>query len=110
MKKIILKLFRKTKIVRRKYYASGIPTLLINLIFKNIFQLCKADLLLHFTSRINCPNKIDIANWDNNKSVHLSFATSSGCYYQAINGILFGENIIWAPNVAFISANHYCPE
>lgn len=61
---------------------------------------------MHFTSRINSPQNIKIADWNNNSSVHLSFATSSGCYYQAINGIEFGKNTIWAPNVMFISSNH----
>ena len=99
-------LFAKSKIVRRKYYATGLGTLIVNLLIKKIFHLYKGDFLLHFTSRINSPNKIKISNWDSNSSVHLSFATSSGCYYQALNGIYFGNDTIWAPNVMFISANH----
>lgn len=106
MKKKILHTFRKAKAIRRKYYATGLGTFLINLIFKKILFLYKNDFLLHFTSRVNSPNKIEILNWDSNHTVHLSLASSSGCYYQAINGIRFGEGTLWAPNVSFISSNH----
>lgn len=106
MKRIIFRIFAKSKIIKRRYYATGLGTLSANLMFKHIFRLYHGDFLLHFTSRINSSNKIKIANWDTNSSVHLSLASSSGCYYQAINGIHFGNETIWAPNVMFISANH----
>ena len=94
MKKKLLRLFTKSKTVRRKYYATGIGTLIINMIIKKIFCFYKNDFLLHFTSRVNSPSKIEIINWDSNNTVHLSLATSSGCYYQALNGIIFGEGTL----------------
>ncbi|HAQ21329.1 MAG TPA: capsule biosynthesis protein CapJ [Prolixibacteraceae bacterium] len=106
MKKFLLCIFKNTKIVRRKYYASGIGTLLINLIVKNIFRVYQCDFILHFTSRINKPKNITIKKSENNTTVYTSLASSSGCYYQAINGIQIGFGTIWAPNVMFISANH----
>lgn len=64
----------------------------------------KGDFLLHFTSRVNTPNKIIIN--DDAPSVYLSLATSGGCYYQAINGIHIGEGTIWSYGCHFISSNH----
>lgn len=106
MKKLFFTFFRNTKLVKRKYYATGLGTYFLNVIFKRLLFLYKGDFLLHFTSRINSPQNLKIVDWDNNSSVHLSLATSFGCYYQAINGIEFGKNTIWAPNVMFISSNH----
>ncbi|MDM1522308.1 acyltransferase [Empedobacter sp. 225-1] len=93
------------EIYERKYYATGLGTLIINLFFKYILRINYGNLLFHFTSRANSPSKIIINN-DNNKGSYFSFATSAGCYYQAINGIEIGENTIWSFNCAFISSNH----
>jgi acetyltransferase-like isoleucine patch superfamily enzyme len=89
----------------RKYYATGIGTYIVNSFFKRILGINKGDFLLHFTSRVNSANKINI-NGDNKESVYLCFATSGGCYYQALNGIEIGGGTMWSYNCSFISANH----
>lgn len=93
------------KTIERKYYATGAGTYLVNLFFKYVLRIHKGDFLLHFTSRVNSPDKIRILG-DNHTGSYLHFATSGGCYYQAINGIEIGEGTIWSYNCSFISANH----
>lgn len=95
------------RLLYRKYYATGFGTYLINSFFKRIMRFgIGGDFLLHFTSRINSPKNLRISNHQKSSTVYLSLATSGGCYYQAINGIEFGEGTIWANNCSFISANH----
>jgi acetyltransferase-like isoleucine patch superfamily enzyme len=92
---------------KRKYYATGIGTYLVNSFFKKILGIGRnGDYLLHFTSRVNSPENLIIKEGKDNASVYLSLATSGGCYYQAINGIEIGEGTIWSYNCSFISANH----
>lgn len=93
------------KMLRRKYYATGFGTYITNSFFKQILRLHKGDFLLHFTSRVNSYQHLHVEG-NNNASVYLSLATSGGCYYQAINGIYFGQGTIWSYNCAFISSNH----
>ena len=54
---------------------------------------------VHFTSRVQ--GEIEIGN-----NVAKSFAVSGGCYIQGYNGIIIGEDSIFAPNVQIISGNH----
>jgi acetyltransferase-like isoleucine patch superfamily enzyme len=75
------------------------------LFFKYILRINKSDFLLHFTSRVNTSQKI-ILSGENKDTVYLCFATSGGCYYQAINGIEIGGGTMWSYNCSFISANH----
>lgn len=94
------------RLVERKYYATGFGTYILNSICKVIFRInAPSSFLVHFTSRMNSPNKIKISG-KNPQSIYLSLATSGGCYYQAINGIEIGEGSMWAYNCSFISANH----
>lgn len=92
------------KLINEKLYACGIGTYLVNFIFKYILGINKGPYMIHFTSRINSQNKISIKQ-NGHKSVNLSFATSGGCYYQAINGVEIGEGTIWSYNCSFISSN-----
>ncbi|GGE00598.1 acyltransferase [Planktosalinus lacus] len=91
--------------LEKRLYACGYGTYSLNMICKYLFFLNRGKYLIHFTSRINSPNKVKIISNGKN-TVHLSFATSGGCYYQAINGIEIGEGTIWSYNCSFISANH----
>jgi len=92
---------------KRRYYATGLGTYLVNSFFKRVLGINrKGDFLVHFTSRVNSPNKLLINKGKNNYTVYVSLATSGGCYYQAINGIEFGEGTIWSYNCSFISSNH----
>ncbi|OBW42116.1 putative acetyltransferase [Chryseobacterium sp. MOF25P] len=94
------------KTFERKYYATGVGTYLVNIFFKYILRVNNGDFLFHFTSRSNSPHKIRIQGSEKASSVYLCFATSGGCYYQAINGIEIGEGTLWSYNCSFISANH----
>lgn len=96
-----------SKVYRRKYYATGFGTFIVNFIFRMILRInVGGDFLTHFTSRLNSPEKIKIKEGEESSSVYLSMATSGGCYYQAINTIEIGPGTIWANNCSFISANH----
>ena len=54
---------------------------------------------VHFTSRINNVKKIKVGN-------RSCPGMNSGCYIQAKNGIVIGDNLRMGPNVGLISANH----
>lgn len=56
---------------------------------------------VHYTSRVMYPEKITLG-----RRVAFSFAGSGGCYIQANNGIVFGDDVIFGPGVKIISANH----
>ncbi|MEZ4854413.1 DapH/DapD/GlmU-related protein [Flavobacterium sp.] len=108
MKKIALFFYfipfvRKT--IDRKYFSTGAGTFFLNIFYKYIFRINKGDLLIHYTSRVNNPERIKVLGNDKTGS-YFHFATSGGCYYQAINGIEIGEGTIWSYNCCFISANH----
>jgi acetyltransferase-like isoleucine patch superfamily enzyme len=55
--------------------------------------------MVHYTSRVT-------GNVTIGKNVWISFATSGGCYIQGLNGIIIGDDTIFAPGVKIISANH----
>ena len=55
--------------------------------------------MVNFTSRVS--GEITIG-----KNVWISFALSGGCYIQGGNGIVIGDDTIFAPGVKIISANH----
>ncbi|RMA58950.1 acyltransferase [Ulvibacter antarcticus] len=94
------------RLVYRKYYATGLGTYIVNSFYKVILRInAPADFLCHFTSRVNSPKKIKFIGSDLS-SQYLSMATSGGCYYQALNGIVIGEGTIWSYNCCFVSANH----
>jgi acetyltransferase-like isoleucine patch superfamily enzyme len=85
----------------------GLGTILFNFVVQKIFRVNKSTpFMLHYTSRINVPQKIFIKNSINNKSVYRCFASSNCCYMNATNGIEIGENVLFASGVKIISANH----
>lgn len=54
---------------------------------------------VHFTSRVVAPEKVRLG--------HATYpGDMPGCYIQATNGIIIGEETILAPGVGLISANH----
>jgi acetyltransferase-like isoleucine patch superfamily enzyme len=55
--------------------------------------------MVHFTSTVS--RTITIG-----KNVAPYFANSGSCYIQGINGVVIGDNTIFAPGVKIISANH----
>lgn len=70
-------------------------------IFQKIFGFNRdVPWLVHFSSIVT--------DWKNieKKSEWLNPGVSPGCYIQAKNGIIFGENVYIGPSVKIISANH----
>jgi acetyltransferase-like isoleucine patch superfamily enzyme len=83
------------KTVRRKIY-------FVNFIFQRILGINKnVPWSVHYTSLIIRPENIKIG-----KNVAISFAVSGGWYIQATNGIEIGDDVLIAPGVKIVSANH----
>jgi acetyltransferase-like isoleucine patch superfamily enzyme len=77
-------------------------TYFVNFIFQRIFGVNhKTPWPVHYTSTVLLPERIKIG-----RNVDRSFALSGGCYFQGWNGIVIGENTIFAPGVKIMSANH----
>lgn len=93
------------RLINKRLYACGFGTYIVNSISKRILGINKGPFLIHFTSRVNKPEKIKLIQ-NGKQTINLSFATSGGCYYQALNGIEIGEGTIWSYNCSFISSNH----
>ncbi|HEY8931274.1 MAG TPA: DapH/DapD/GlmU-related protein [Mucilaginibacter sp.] len=73
---------------------------IINFTVQKIFKINrKVPFMVHFTSIVN--GKITIG-----KNVARYFANSGSCYIQGINGVIIGDDTIFAPGVKIISANH----
>ncbi|MAM30003.1 MAG: hypothetical protein CMC13_13355 [Flavobacteriaceae bacterium] len=75
---------------------------IITFMFQRIFRInshCKFQ--VNFTSQVLNPNKIKLGY-----RVRRSFLLSGNCYIQGNNGIIIGDNTIFASNVKIISANH----
>ncbi len=85
-----------------KLVSGSIGLTVVNWIFQRLLGInreCRWQ--INFTSRIIAPERIKLS-----KNVISSFARSGGCYIQALNGIEFGDNSMFAPGVNIISADH----
>lgn len=85
-------------------YAIGIPLSVwfVNVIFQNILRInSDVKFQVNFTSRVIRGDRITLG-----RNVWKSFALSGGCYIQGGNGIVIGDDTIFAPCVKIISANH----
>jgi acetyltransferase-like isoleucine patch superfamily enzyme len=90
-----------TKIIKR-LWKSPIPRglWLINIFFQRIFRInSHLPWMVHFTSQTTG----DISIGEN---VWISFALSGNCYIQGGNGVIIGDDTIFASGVKIISANH----
>lgn len=86
-----------------EYLLSPVSTRLriINFIFQKVFGINReVKFMVHFTSQVS--GKIEIG-----KDVAWSMVGSGNCYIQGINGIIIGDNTIFAPGVKLISSNHF---
>lgn len=73
---------------------------LINGFFQRILDINgHMPCMVHFTSRV-------IGDIEMGKNVYISLALSGNCYIQALNGVIIGDNTIFAPGVKIISSNH----
>lgn len=85
----------------------GRGVIITNIIFKKLLRLnCESSFMVHFTSKVILPDAINIEDGEGASSVYASFATSSGCYFQAYNGINIGSGTRFGPGTKIISANH----
>lgn len=85
-----------------KFWKSPVPVGLwiVNKFFQNILDFNnEVPWMVHFTSKA-------MGNIVIGENVWLSFAVSGGCYIQGFNGIIIGNNTIFASGVKIISANH----
>ena len=82
----------------------GIPASvwIVNVLFQRLGRLNgDATFQVNFSSRVLEPARIQLG-----RGVWKSFAVSGNCYIQAGNGIVFGDDVLFAPGVKIISANH----
>jgi len=75
--------------------------MILNRLLNKITGINKANFEVNFLSRVVSPENIIFEG-----DIPHSFANKRGCFIQAKNGIIFGKDVIWADNVAIISANH----
>lgn len=82
----------------------GLGLIILNFIVNRVFCLnFRVPFSVHFTSKIICPENI---TFKKDTTTLVSFAVSGNCYIQAVNGIVLGDNFLFAPGVKIISANH----
>lgn len=82
----------------------GVGKVIVNFIFQRIFRInSHVPVAVNFTSTFIGKN---LYFNDKDFSVLTSFASSNSLYIQSINGIYIGENVLIAPGVKIISANH----
>lgn len=78
----------------------GIGMKIANFIFQKLLRINgESEFMVHYTSQVN-------GNIKFGKNVAKSFANSGSCYIQGINGVIIGDDTIFAPGVKIISANH----
>ncbi|QDV26129.1 acyltransferase [Aureliella helgolandensis] len=86
--------------ISRRISPLPIGLFIANFVVQRILRINSAyRFSIHFTSRV--AGQIEIG-----ENVWKSFAISGGCYVQGMNGIVIGDNTLFAPNVVMISANH----
>jgi acetyltransferase-like isoleucine patch superfamily enzyme len=73
---------------------------LINVVVQRILRVNgRTPWMVHFTSRVT-------GHVQAGRGVWVSFALSGGCYVQAVNGVIVGDDTVFGPGVKIISANH----
>ena len=85
----------------------GLGTILLNWIVQKVFKVNKSvPFMLHYTSRINAPQGIEIENHPDSNTVYQCFASSNCVYMNGYNGIKIAKKVMFASGVKIISANH----
>lgn len=91
----------------RRYQRFEWSLLFLNFVVQRLVRYqAKLPWMIHFTSRVVAPRNIVLEAGPASYLTYGSFLTSSGCYYQALNKIHFGNGALWAPGVKFVSSNH----
>jgi len=75
----------------------------LNFIINKLKGTCNFPYSVHFSTTFSSPENIKIAG---GKNLIKSLSNSGNCYFSAHNGIEFGYNVLFAPNVQIISSNH----
>ena len=89
-------------ILLHRWLGVPFPVWLVNTVHQRIFRLnSAAPFQVHFTSTISSADGIVVG-----RNVWKSFSLSGGCYVQAFNGVVIGDDTIFGPGVRIISANH----
>ncbi|HCM67489.1 MAG TPA: capsule biosynthesis protein CapJ [Candidatus Kerfeldbacteria bacterium] len=84
----------------------GHGTWLTNAIFQTILGINRASFMVHYTSRISFPDRIQLVGSDEHFDAELCLASSISCYLQARNGLIIDRSVRFAAGVKMISANH----
>jgi len=93
LRKVVRTLLRVPEKVDIAFY-------LQNLFWKHVLGVNrKVPWPIHFTSRVAAPEKVQLGRCSYPGDM-------PGCYIQAINGIIIGDECIFGPGVGLISANH----
>ena len=85
------------------YKNTGLNRLLLNFIFQRIFRLNSQIAFMVNYQSTYIGNDI---KYHYDYKTMTSFSLSPNCYFQSLNGIIIGENFLFAPGVKLISANH----
>lgn len=81
----------------------GVGLFLLNGIVQRIFNINgQINSQVHYSSKVT-GNKLV---FHKDRNTLLSLAVSGNVYIQALNGVYLGENVLFAPGVKIISANH----
>lgn len=82
---------------------AGLGTLVTNFFFQRIFRRnSNFPYSIHFTSTV-IGSKF---SFNEDITTIVSFCVSGHCYFQSLNGIIAGKNLLLAPGVKIISSNH----
>lgn len=77
-----------------------------NFLFQRVLRVDSGfKYLKHYTSRVLRGENIELYGTDFTKPLK-SFFASSGCYFQAANGIILGEGTFWSANVVIVSETY----
>lgn len=104
----VLSLFPPFKrYIDRRYYKIEKGLLFANYVFQRICRInSKTPWMVNFCSRVTVSERIKIKDGPLAYRTYQSFAVSRDCYIQGINGIEFGEGVLFGPGVKIISSNH----
>jgi acetyltransferase-like isoleucine patch superfamily enzyme len=95
LKKKISGIFKKSKIKK---------VLFVNYIFQRILGINRdLKISVHYTTVVASGKNI---TFEGGEKFIKSMAVSGNCYFSAYNGIHFGYDVLFAPNIQIISSNH----
>lgn len=95
---------RKVMLYLSFFRRVGVGKSVLNFITQRVFRInAQVKTPVHFTS-IFVGNNLHYDKDD--LTIRVSFAVSGSLYIQSLNGIYIGKNVLIAPGVKVVSANH----